>query len=86
MLEAIEKQKDEVLKAIPPVMLDIKHLKKVYPTPKGDYTVLDGLNLQVFKEEFISIIGHSGCGKSTLLDTLAGIFFARFNRLIYEIY
>ena len=63
MLEATEIQEDEVLKGISPVMLDIKQLKKVYPTPKGEYTVLDGLNLQVFKEYFISIIWHSGCGK-----------------------
>ena len=42
------------------VMLDLKNLKKVYPTPKGDYVVLEGLNLQIRKEEFVTIIGHSG--------------------------
>lgn len=55
------------------VMLDIKKLKKVYPTPKGDFTVLEDFNLQVKKEEFISIIGHSGCGKSTILSMIAGL-------------
>lgn len=55
------------------VMLDINKLVKIYPTPNGDYTVLDGLNLQVMKEEFISIIGHSGCGKTTLLSMIAGL-------------
>ncbi len=55
------------------VMLDIKNLKKVYPTPKGDFTVLEDFNLQVKKEEFISIIGHSGCGKSTILSMIAGL-------------
>ena len=44
------------------VMLDLKKLKKVYPTPKGDYVVLEDLNLQIRKEEFVTIIGHSGCG------------------------
>ena len=29
------------------VMFDLKDLKKVYPTPKGDYVVLEHLNLQV---------------------------------------
>ena len=47
------------------VMLDLKKLKKVYPTPKGDYVVLEDLNLQIRKEEFVTIIGHSGCGKTT---------------------
>lgn len=55
------------------VMLDIKNLGKIYPTPKGEYVVLQNLNLQVMKEEFVSIIGHSGCGKSTLLTMLAGL-------------
>jgi len=55
------------------VMLDIQNLTKIYPTPKGEYTVLENLNLQVKKEEFVSIIGHSGCGKSTLLTMIAGL-------------
>lgn len=55
------------------VMLDIKDLTKIYPTKQGDYYVLENLNLQVMKEEFISIIGHSGCGKSTLLTMIAGL-------------
>lgn len=55
------------------VMLDIKALKKVYPTASGEYVVLEDLHLQVMKEEFISIIGHSGCGKSTLLTMIAGL-------------
>ena len=55
------------------VMLDLKNLKKVYPTPKGDYVVLEDLNLQVKKEEFITIIGHSGCGKTTMLSMIAGL-------------
>lgn len=55
------------------VMLNIRNLSKIYPTPKGDYVVLESLALQVMKEEFISIIGHSGCGKSTLLTMIAGL-------------
>lgn len=55
------------------VMLDIKNLTKIYPTQKGEYVVLENLNLQVMKEEFVSIIGHSGCGKSTLLTMIAGL-------------
>ncbi|MEI6866085.1 ABC transporter ATP-binding protein [Flavicella sp.] len=55
------------------VMLDLRDLKKIYPTPKGDYVVLEDLNLQVKKEEFITIIGHSGCGKTTMLSMIAGL-------------
>ncbi len=55
------------------LMLDLKNLKKVYPTPKGDYIVLEDLNLQIMKEEFVTIIGHSGCGKTTMLSMIAGL-------------
>lgn len=59
--------------AAKPVMLDIQNLSKIYPTPKGPYTVLEGLNLQIAEGEFVCIIGHSGCGKSTLLSMIAGL-------------
>lgn len=55
------------------IMLDLQNLKKVYPTPKGDYVVLEHLNLQIKKEEFVTIIGHSGCGKTTMLSMIAGL-------------
>lgn len=55
------------------IMLDLKDLKKVYPTPKGDYVVLEHLNLQIMREEFVTIIGHSGCGKTTMLSMIAGL-------------
>jgi nitrate/nitrite transport system ATP-binding protein len=52
--------------------LTIKQVSKVYPTPNGDYTVLDGVDLIVHEGEFICVIGHSGCGKSTLLNMVSG--------------
>jgi len=52
--------------------LVIDNLSKVYPTPTGEYVVLDGINLTVQEGEFVCVIGHSGCGKSTLLDMVAG--------------
>jgi len=52
--------------------LVIDHVSKVYPTPNGPYTVLEGIDLTVYEGEFICVIGHSGCGKSTLLNMVAG--------------
>ncbi|WP_458647875.1 nitrate ABC transporter ATP-binding protein [Sivoneniella epilithica] len=52
--------------------LVIDNVSKVYPTPKGEYVVLEGVNLQVRQGEFVCVIGHSGCGKSTLLNMVAG--------------
>lgn len=52
--------------------LVIEDVCKIYPTPNGPYTVLDGINLTVNEGEFVCLIGHSGCGKSTLLDMVSG--------------
>ena len=52
--------------------LTIENVSKVYPTKKGAFTVLDGVNLSVEEGEFICVIGHSGCGKSTLLNMVSG--------------
>ncbi|MEO1041724.1 MAG: ABC transporter ATP-binding protein [Pseudomonadota bacterium] len=53
--------------------LSFKSVTKVYPTPKGPLTVVDGFDLTMRKGEFVSIIGHSGCGKSTVLTMTAGL-------------
>ncbi|MDX2228209.1 MAG: nitrate ABC transporter ATP-binding protein [Leptolyngbyaceae cyanobacterium bins.349] len=54
--------------------LIIENLIKSYPTPTGDpFVVLDGVNLTLKENEFVSLIGHSGCGKSTLLKMVAGL-------------
>ncbi|WRH68828.1 MAG: nitrate ABC transporter ATP-binding protein [Planktothrix sp. GU0601_MAG3] len=50
----------------------IDQVSKVYNTAKGEYVVLEDVNLQVQEGEFICVIGHSGCGKSTLLNMVAG--------------
>mgnify|MGYP000530722666 FL=1 len=53
--------------------LEFSQLKKVYPTPKGPLTVVDGFELSMTKGEFVTLIGHSGCGKSTVLSMAAGL-------------
>ncbi|VXD13986.1 ABC transporter ATP-binding protein [Marinoscillum sp. 108] len=74
----MQAQLKDIIELVPetaekPNMLVCEDLRKVYPTPKGDYVVLDDLQLSIRQEEFVSIIGHSGCGKSTLLTMIAGL-------------
>jgi NitT/TauT family transport system ATP-binding protein len=53
--------------------LSIDGFSKLYPSPRGDVLALDGIDLEVARGEFVSILGPSGCGKSTLLKCIAGI-------------
>ena len=53
--------------------LEFVNLTKIYPTPKGPLTVVDGFETRLDKGEFITLIGHSGCGKSTVLSMVAGL-------------
>lgn len=56
------------------VHLDISDVSIEFPTPKGPFKALDGVNLKIKQGEFISLIGHSGCGKSTVLNIVAGLY------------
>lgn len=56
------------------ILLDISQIDMVFPTPKGDFTALQNVDLKIKKGEFISLIGHSGCGKSTVLNVVAGLY------------
>ncbi len=53
--------------------VEFYNVTKVYDTPTGPLTVVDGFDLNLKKGEFISLIGHSGCGKSTVLSMAAGL-------------
>ncbi len=53
--------------------LKIENLYKKFIIDSGNVAVLNDINLEVNKNEFICIIGASGCGKSTLLRIIGGL-------------
>ncbi len=56
------------------VFVAVDQIDKVFPLQGGgSYIALKGINLEIKKGEFVSLIGHSGCGKSTLLNMVAGL-------------
>lgn len=52
-------------------IVEIKNLKKGYD--KGRIKALNGIDLEIRKGEFVSIIGPSGSGKSTLLNMIGAL-------------
>lgn len=56
------------------VVIKIDGVKKIYPVENGDDVVaLNGIDLEIKKNEFICVVGPSGCGKTTLLNIIAGL-------------
>ena len=54
--------------------LSLNNIEKRFPIlGKEDYIAVTDVNLEIRKNEIISIIGHSGCGKSTLLNMISGL-------------
>ncbi|MGE4419316.1 MAG: ABC transporter ATP-binding protein [Sulfurimonas sp.] len=54
--------------------LSLQNIEKRFQIPaKPDYVAVTNVNLEIKKNEIISIIGHSGCGKSTLLNMISGL-------------
>ena len=47
-------------------LLEVKNLKKHFPTPKGKLHAVDGVDFRIEKGKTLGIVGESGCGKTTL--------------------
>lgn len=54
-------------------MLRLKHISKIYETNNIRQKVLDDININFRKNEFVVILGPSGSGKSTLLNIIGGL-------------
>lgn len=52
----------------------VDELQVIYNIGKlNEARALNGINFNIYAEEYIVIFGHSGCGKSTVLNTIAGL-------------
>ena len=54
-------------------MIQLQKVVKTFKNAAGEFTVLKGLDLTLYKGEFVAIVGKSGSGKSTLLNMITGI-------------
>ena len=46
-------------------LLEVKHLKKYFDTPRGKLHAVDDVSFSIEKGKTIGVVGESGCGKST---------------------
>ena len=57
----------------PEAMIDMHGIVKTFKSAAGEVTVLKGIDLTIYRGEFVSLVGKSGSGKSTLLNMITGI-------------
>ncbi len=50
-------------------LLDVRNLETWY----GPIVAMQGVNLQVYEGQIVTVLGANGAGKTTLLNTLAGV-------------
>ena len=50
-------------------ILEVKNISGGY----GSVQILNGIDLTVYKSEFVTIIGPNGCGKSTFIKVIFGL-------------
>ena len=55
------------------IIVEIKGLEKTYGKNEAETKAIQGIDLTIAREEFVSIVGKSGSGKSTLLNIIAGL-------------
>jgi ABC-type nitrate/sulfonate/bicarbonate transport system ATPase subunit len=52
--------------------IEVRGVAKQYAEGEGG-RVLDGIDLAIRDNEFVTLVGRSGCGKTTLLNVIAGL-------------
>ena len=66
------------------VLAVLKDVTKEFPSGDGVLQVLKGINLEIYKNEFVVVLGESGCGKSTMMNIVGGMDFLTDGTLTIE--
>jgi putative ABC transport system ATP-binding protein len=54
----------------PPSVIHLESIRKSYFIGRNELPVLKGISLDIFKNEYVALMGPSGSGKSTLMNML----------------
>ena len=66
------------------ILATLKNVTKEFPSGDGVLKVLKGINLEIYKNEFVVVLGESGCGKSTMMNIIGGMDFLTDGALTIE--
>ncbi len=55
------------------VIMSLREIKKDYTSGSDILHILKGIDLDIYENELLVILGESGCGKSTLLNIIGGM-------------
>ena len=55
------------------VRLSVSHLTKEFDTKEGKLLTVDGIDLDVYDNEFLVLLGPGHCGKTVFLNMLSGL-------------
>ena len=66
------------------VLAVLNNVTKEYSSGNTMTTVLKGINMEIYKNELVVVLGESGCGKSTLMNIVGGMDFLTDGSLIVQ--
>lgn len=53
--------------------IEVESLRKEFSVPSGIEVAVDGVDIEIGDQEFLTLVGPSGCGKTTTLRCIAGL-------------
>lgn len=65
-------------------VIEIKNLKKYFPTRSGTLHAVDDVSFQIEKGKTMGVVGESGCGKSTLGRTIIHLHGSTGGQILYK--
>ncbi len=66
------------------VLATLRNVTKEFQSGDSVLKVLKGINLDVYQNEFVVVLGESGCGKSTMMNIIGGMDFLTDGELTVE--
>ena len=66
------------------VLISLKNVIKEFPSGEGISRVLKGIDLDIYENEFVVVLGESGCGKSTMMNIIGGMDYLTEGTLLIE--